>query len=118
MEIQGVRFVMLASAELDRSIAFYRDRLGLPLTARFEDFAFFDCYGIVLALSGQLARGRPESGTATEIVFGVPSVKDAFDELRASGVEFINAPRAVNDEAWAVNLNDPDGHLLSLYGRA
>jgi len=109
---------MLASAGLERSVEFYRDRLGLSLTARFEDFAFFDCDGITLALSGQLARGEPESGTATEIVFGVPSVKAAFDELRASGVEFVNTPRAVNDGAWAVNLRDPDGHLLSFYGDA
>ncbi len=107
---------MLASAGLERSVEFYRDRLGLSLTVRFEDFAFFDCDGITLALSGQLARGAPESGTATEIVFGVPSVKAAFDELRTSGVEFVNTPRPVNDEAWAVNLRDPDGHLLSFYG--
>jgi catechol 2,3-dioxygenase-like lactoylglutathione lyase family enzyme len=116
MQIEGLRFVMLASEDIERSVAFYRDRLCLPLTARFEDFAFFDCYGTTLALSGALARGTPKSGTASEIVFGVPSVKAAFDELRASGVEFVNEPRAVNAGAWAVNLNDPDGHLLSFYG--
>jgi catechol 2,3-dioxygenase-like lactoylglutathione lyase family enzyme len=116
MQIDALRFVMLASEDIERSIAFYRDRLRLPLTARFEDFAFFDCYGTTLALSGALARGAPKSGTATEIVFGVPSVKTAFDELRAEGIAFVNEPRAVNAGAWAVNLHDPDGHLLSFYG--
>jgi catechol 2,3-dioxygenase-like lactoylglutathione lyase family enzyme len=116
MQIDGLKFVMLASGDIERSVAFYRDRLCLPLTMRFEDFAFFDCHGTTLALSGALARGAPKSGTASEIVFGVPSVQAAFDELRAAGVEFVNEPRAVNAGAWAVNLNDPDGHRLSLYG--
>ena len=116
MQINGLRFIMLASTDIERSIAFYRDRLSLALTARFEDFAFFDCGGTTLALSGALARGAAKSGTSLEIVFGVPSVKAAFDELRATGIEFVNEPRAVNASAWAVNLNDPDGHLLSFYG--
>ncbi|HTA38631.1 MAG TPA: VOC family protein [Candidatus Acidoferrales bacterium] len=116
MQIDGLRFVMLASEDIERSVAFYRDRLCLPLTARFEDFAFFDCDGTTLALSGALARGTPKSGTASEIVFGVPSVTAAFDELRAAGIDFANEPRAVNGNAWAVNLHDPDGHLLSFYG--
>lgn len=117
--ITGLKFVMLASKDLDRSVAFYRNRLNLPLTARFDDFAFFDCDGVTLALSGELAKGRPEvAGTSSEVVFGVPSVKSAFEELRGTGVEFINEPRAVNEAAWAVNFRDPDGHLLSFYGDA
>jgi predicted enzyme related to lactoylglutathione lyase len=116
MEISGLKFVMLASNDVDRSVAFYRDQLNLPLTRRFEDFAFFDCERVTLVLSGQLAKRAPGNTTSTEVVFGVASVKAAFDELRASGVAFINEPRAVNDLAWAVNLSDPDGHLLSLYG--
>jgi catechol 2,3-dioxygenase-like lactoylglutathione lyase family enzyme len=118
MQIQGLKFVMLASTDVERSVALYRDRLQLALTARFEDFAFFDCNGVTLALSGDLAKGKPEAGTAMEIVFGVPSVTAAFEELRKSGIEFINEPRAVNASAWAVNFNDPDGHLLSFYGSA
>jgi predicted enzyme related to lactoylglutathione lyase len=118
MQIDGLKFVILASADVDRSVAFYRDRLNLTLTARFAEFAFFDCGGVTLALSGELARGSPESGHATEIVFGVPSVTAAFDDLSANGIEFVNEPRSVNGPSWAVNLVDPDGHLLSLYGNA
>ncbi len=116
MNVGGLKFVMLASRDVDRSIGFYRDHLQLPLTSRFEDFAFFDCGGVTLALSGDLARGTPQSGTAVEIVFAVPSVRAAYDELRGAGLEFVNEPRPVNDRAWAVNINDPDGHLLSFYG--
>lgn len=118
MQTNGLKFVMLASRDVDGSVTFYRDRLKLPLTSRFEEFAFFGCGEVTLALSGALARGEAASGTATEIVFGVPSVREAYDELRADGIAFINEPRMVNANAWAVNLLDPDGHLLSFYGDA
>ena len=118
MEIRGLKFVMLASADVERSVAFYRDRLNLSLSARFDDFAFFDCGGVTLALSGELAKGKPEHGTSSELVLGVDSVTAAFEELRASGIEFLNEPRAVNGRDWAVNFTDPDGHLLSFYGHA
>jgi len=118
MQIQGLSFLMLPSSDVEKSVVFYRDLLGLTLTNRFEDFAFFDCgrTGTTLALSGDLARGTPKSGTATEIVFAVPSVTAAYEELRGRDVEFVNEPRVVNADAWAVNLTDPDGHLLSFYG--
>jgi len=118
MQIDGLKFVMLASRDVEESVAFYRDRLKLPLTSRFGEFAFFCCGQVTLALSAALARGEPASGTATEIVFGVASVSGTYDELRADGIAFINEPRMVNANAWAVNLLDPDGHLLSFYGDA
>jgi catechol 2,3-dioxygenase-like lactoylglutathione lyase family enzyme len=108
---------MLASSDLDRSICFYRDDLGLPLDQQFEGFAFFGCGNATLILSSAL-RDRLREGASypSEVVLGVPSVEAAHNELRARGVPFINAPRQVNAEAWAVNCTDPDGHLLSFYG--
>jgi catechol 2,3-dioxygenase-like lactoylglutathione lyase family enzyme len=91
MKISGIRFIMIASTDLAASVAFYRDTLQLPLAARFENFAFFDDNGVTLALSGDLAQNGFAPGTSSEIVFGVDGVP-------------------------AVNLRDPDGHLLSLYG--
>ncbi len=116
MQIDALKFVMLASRDVKQSVGFYRDRLGLPLTSQFEDFAFFDCGSLTLVLSGDLGRGTPQSGTAVEIVFSVPSVRAAYDELRVAGLEFVNAPRPVTDGGWAATFNDPDGHLLSFYG--
>ncbi len=117
MKIDGLRYVMLASGDLDRSIRFYRDDLGLPLEQQFEGFAFFGCGNATLILSSAL-RDRLVAGGSypSEVVLGVPSVDAAHEELRQRGVSFINAPRQVNAEAWAANCTDPDGHLLSFYG--
>jgi catechol 2,3-dioxygenase-like lactoylglutathione lyase family enzyme len=114
MSIKSLAFVMLGSADLDRSIAFYHELLQLPLNARFENFAFFDAGGLTLVLTGELARSNSgEEGC--EVVFGVDSVRSAHSMLR-NRITFINEPRPVNAQNWAVNFRDPDGHLLSLYG--
>ncbi len=106
--------VMLGASDVDRSASFYRDVLGLTMTARFEDFAFFDAGGITLALNGELA-APGDAPAACELVFSVPSVGIAYAELKER-IAFLNEPRVVNGENWAVNFRDPDGHLLSFYG--
>ncbi|HYL26879.1 MAG TPA: VOC family protein [Candidatus Nitrosotalea sp.] len=116
MQTKGLAYVMLGAADVDRSAAFYRERLGLTLSARFEDFAFLDAGTVTLALSGELARREGVEGREPlELVFSVESVTAAYDALKTT-VSFDNEPRPVNDQNWAVNFSDPDGHSLSFYG--
>jgi catechol 2,3-dioxygenase-like lactoylglutathione lyase family enzyme len=115
MQTQGVAFVTLGAADVERAVAFYRDDLGLSLESRFEGFAFFNGGGITLALSDELARRGDVSREGVELVFGVDSVTAAYRELKDT-ITFANQPRPVNAENWAVNFSDPDGHSLSLYG--
>lgn len=108
--------VMLGIADLEKSVAFYRDRLGLKLTAQFEGFAFFDGGGVTLALSRGLAQAVGKGPGAMEVVFAVEHVRLAYEALRQAGVEFINEPRAVSGPNWATDFHDPDGHILSVFG--
>jgi catechol 2,3-dioxygenase-like lactoylglutathione lyase family enzyme len=111
-----IGLVMLGIAELEKSVAFYRDRLGLKLSAQFEGFAFLDGGGVTLALSSGLSQALGKGPGATEIVFSVEHVRTAYDALRSQGVEFLNEPRVVSPGNWAANFHDPDGHLLSVFG--
>lgn len=113
MKIDSLKYVMLASSNVERSIEFYRDSLGLALVAHFGNFAFLDCDNVQLVLHEER---ESIGGDGSEIVFGVSSVGEAFRDLGNAGVAFLNEPRQVNAEAWAVNFRDPDGHLLSFYG--
>jgi catechol 2,3-dioxygenase-like lactoylglutathione lyase family enzyme len=116
MELKTLSYVMLGAADVERSVEFYRDVLGLKLKARFEDFAFLDTGATTLALSGQLWRHQAVSEReALELVFSVDSVGAAYESLKPR-VTFVNEPRQVNEDNWAVNFIDPDGHALSLYG--
>ena len=111
-----ISHVILGVESKDRAVKFYRDLLGLKLQMEFEGFAFLDGGGCTLALSEGLARANTYKVGATEVVFGVESVRDAYDDLRAKGLEFVNEPRAVSGPMFAANFKDPDGHGLSIFG--
>jgi catechol 2,3-dioxygenase-like lactoylglutathione lyase family enzyme len=114
--LSKIGVIMLGVADTEKSVPFYRDRLGLKLSARFEDFAFFDTGGVTLALSGGLARATGKGAGAVEIVFSVEHIRQAYQSLRAAGVEFSGEPRVVSGPNWAANFRDPDGHILSIFG--
>lgn len=111
-----ISLVMLGITDFDKSIAFYRDRLGLKLSTQFEGFAFFDAGGVTLALSRGLAQATGKGAGATEVVFSVEHVRAAYDALRNQAVEFSNEPHTVSPGNWVANFRDPDGHLLSIFG--
>ena len=101
--LERLAFVMLAVRDVDRAATFYRDALGLPMTARFEDFAFFDTGDATLALTAELGRDGGGDSQGHECVFAVSSVEKAYTALR-NRVQFVNEPRRVNDLNWAVKF--------------
>jgi lactoylglutathione lyase len=115
-KLKQIGVVMLGVTQMGRSLAFYRDKLGLELKGQNEGFAFLDGGGVMLCLSEALGRlGSPIPG-ATEVVFSVGDVWGAHKALRARGVEFTLEPRTVTGPMWAANFDDPDGHKLSIFG--
>jgi catechol 2,3-dioxygenase-like lactoylglutathione lyase family enzyme len=112
-----IGLLMLGVHNVERSLGFYRDRLGLRVQNQFPGFAFLDGGdGFVLALSEPLGSASDQLAGAAEVVLGVENVRAAYAELREQGIEFLNEPRNVNGTEWAANFRDPDGHLLSIYG--
>ena len=111
-----ISHVMLGVESVAKSLPFYRDILGLDVQGEHPGFVFLDAGGFTLALSEGLARASEGRVGATELVFGVESVREAYDALLAKGVKFINEPRAVAGAMFAANFTDPDGHRLSIFG--
>ncbi|HTS83065.1 MAG TPA: VOC family protein [Myxococcaceae bacterium] len=99
-----------------RSLAFYRDRLGLKLQRTGGEFAFFDAGGTTLALREQKNLGPAGDARRVEVVFSVEDAGAAYDALRSRGVEFRIAPRVVTGDQHAADFRDPDGHVLSILG--
>lgn len=114
MEDCTFALTMLGSSDLERSVRFYTGVLGLRESGRFGGFVFFDTGATTLAVTQEFAPPAP-GDRSHECVFGVRSVGRAYDELRER-IAFVNEPRPVNAQAWAVNFRDPDGHQLSFYG--
>lgn len=112
-----VTFVMLGVKNLDRAVTFYRDNLGLRVKSQTQGLAFVDAGSITIALSVALGGTRPgRLAGASEIVFGVKGVRDAYQELNDRGVKFISEPHQVSGSDWAAAFLDPDGHAISIFG--
>ena len=114
--LSTVGFIMLATADLQRAVKFYRDMLRLDLSASTDEFAFFNAGGITLVISTALARSLDGKPGAVEVVFSVASVEAAYRALRDRELQFTHSPHSVAGTNWAANFTDLDGHALSLFG--
>lgn len=101
--------------DLDQSIAFYRDVLGLKFLFRAPNLAFFDCAGIRLML------GLPEANGETFrpiLYFKVDDIQSAADELARRGVTFESKPALVarleKHDFWLAAFRDPDRNVIEL----
>ena len=114
-------FPILLSRDLDASMAFYRDTLGLEVARRDPDRIVFRCGG-----GTQIAVTESTVGTAdtqTQLAWRVPDIRAAVAELRGRGVtieEYV-APDPVTDDgvadmghSWAAWFIDPSGNALAI----
>lgn len=103
--------------DLDASVRWYRDVLGLPLLYRFDALAFFDCAGVRLMLTS----GGPSAQSI--LYFAVGDIHAAHQRLVGAGVRFVAAPHMIHrhddgTEEWMAFFDDPDGRPLAIMARA
>ncbi len=117
--MKNISVIALGVSDVSKSVAFYRDIVGLAVQNQFEQIAFLSGGSVTLMLNGGLrridARDGPLAG-ATELVFGVESVTAEHQRLSKLGCNFVSQPREVTPGSWAVVFTDPDGHYLSAFG--
>lgn len=115
--ITGIGQIMVPTHDLERAIAFYRDRLGLRFLFQAPpDMAFFDCGGVRLLVG---VPEKPEfDHPASPIYYRVDDIDAAHEGLAGAGVAFRETPRRVADlgshELWLAFFEDPDGNVLAL----
>ncbi len=115
--IGSVGTVMLGVKDLNASVEFYTRVLGLTVKMQSPVLALLDAGQITLGLSPGHLRLAPQAAGATEVVFHVPSVRSAQKELAGRGVTFLSEPGQATATEWVAHFRDPDGHLLSLFGK-
>jgi glyoxylase I family protein len=130
--VQGFEHVGMISSNLDRTMAFYCDLLGLKkhlvkATREGGRIAFLDAGGVMLEIVEPPAPVRTparevpgsEAGIR-HITFRVDDVQAAYERLHAEGVPFTTPPRkAINTEVLSVVAfcRDPDGIVVELVQR-
>lgn len=122
--IDGLFEAHLTVDDLERSIGFYRDVVGLELAYRAPAIgaAFLWIGGRGAAMLGLWAHGAAPMNVALHLAFKAPldEVVSAPGRLRAYGVTPLSFDGVETDEpsvigwmpAAAIYFRDPDGHLL------
>lgn len=109
--ILGIHEIAFEVQDLERSIAFYRDILGLPLCSRGPQQAWF-CIGAQrLAL---FTRERPGSGQHFAFLIPPEKAEQARSALVAHGFP---EETIQQDDGFSVHVHDPDGNKIELYGK-
>ena len=108
--VLGIHEIAFEVRDLERSIAFYRDVLGLSLYSRGPQQAWF-CIGTQrLAL---FTRDRPGSGQHFALLIPQDKAEQARDALIAHGF-----PETMQqDDGFSVYVRDPDGNKIELYAK-
>jgi lactoylglutathione lyase len=123
-KIDGLFEAHLTVADLERSIAFYRDRVGLELAHLTPDrqAAFFWVGSRGHGMLGLWAAGSSPQKTTLHVAFAVPleAVIAAPQTLESAGIVALDFDGQPAHEpvvlAWmpaaSIYFHDPDGHLL------
>ena len=123
MELSAPDYVILIVEDLDRTLDFYTQVLGLRLGHRAGDYAqietgttrlgFYTRTAMAQAVGFSLKQPAPDAA-GCEIGFKVPDVDAAYNELVAKGAGAATPPTTRPWGQRTAYVRDPDGHLIEL----
>lgn len=110
--------VILRVEDMDKTVGFWKDNVGLDVAFQIPGFTFLDGGGTSLILSHI---DRPiEDESLTEVVFESDDVRAEFAAMAERGVSFEVELRLINSDEkrdlLGAHFRDPDGHYGSLTG--
>ena len=116
-----IDYTMIIVSDMDRSVEFYRDKLGIPLKFQSPEWTEFQTGATTLALHGggvrqeQASGGDPSKIAGTcSIGFNVDDLDKTFEELKARGIFFVMPPTQREGEGIRLAVCvDPDGLPVS-----
>lgn len=101
--------VTIPVTNMDRSVRFYTDALGLKLAYRYGDhFAAVQLGGLTIGLH---PASEPKHGSMSIGFDLIGSIDEAMRELQAKGVTF-TGPVSEGKAGKFVHFTDPDGNSL------
>lgn len=117
MNIRKVGNVILAVRDLDRSLEFYHEVIGLPIKKQRRAWIDLGTTGALLSLHpASLTAEHVGSSIENGITIGflVGDVQSAVEELRSKGVKIY---RDIIEREAGKNavIQDPDNYLISLF---
>jgi catechol 2,3-dioxygenase-like lactoylglutathione lyase family enzyme len=119
--IRGLAHVCFRVRDLDASLAFYRDRLGLKPAFDFTD-ENGNRFGVYLHVGGRNfielfatdVVEAPSNQSYQHFCLEVDDLAAAAEELRSHGVDVTDVTMG-SDHSWQAWLSDPDGNRIELH---
>jgi lactoylglutathione lyase len=116
-----IDYTMVVVSDMDKSVGFYRDKLGIPLKFQSPEWTEFQTGTTTLALhGGGVARTGPPAGDpskqagACSIGFNVENVDETYEQLQKKGIRFVMPPTQREGEGIRLAVAiDPDGLPIS-----
>lgn len=120
MGLSKISNIILRVKDIDDSLEFYRDRLGMTVLGSSESFAFLNGGGVTLVLNAIGADMAANLPGLAEVVFEVDDIDATYAALSGAGVPFRSEPRVVMSsegrDLMAADFRDPDENVLSITG--
>lgn len=117
MNVKRVGNVILAVKDLDKSVKFYHELIGLPIRQQRRTWVDLGSKGALISLH-PASLTAPHTGTSVEngimVGFLVGDVKSAIDELKSKGVK-IYREIIERDAGKNAIILDPDEYMISLF---
>jgi catechol 2,3-dioxygenase-like lactoylglutathione lyase family enzyme len=111
--LQDLAYTIIYVSDIDKSTAFYRDVLGIPLDYAVEGWTQFKSDGAALVLHPQVEQQKVQPGSAAHIAFRVDDLDAEYERLSAHAVKFL-APPAKAAFGKHATLLDPEGNPIDL----
>ena len=114
--LDSIGQIAITTHDLPRSVAFYRDALGLEYLFEAGSLAFFRCGDVRIMLA--VPENEEVDHPSSIVYFRVADIAAARDELLGRGVPFDDEPHLIarmpDHELWMTFFRDPDRNLLGL----
>ena len=114
--LSGIGQISITVHDLEESVAFYKDKLGIKHLFSVPGMAFFDCGGV------RLMMGKPEKPEfdhpSSILYFRVEDIQSAYSTLAERGVKFEGAPHLIaklpQADLWMAFFRDNENNLHAL----
>lgn len=113
MAFRKVGAVILLVSNMEKSIKFYSDTLGLPIKAKSKEWTEFFQNDTVLALHPARKKSKLKTGSGILVGFEVSDLSSTMKTLKEKKVKFFKRPKEEPFGKHAI-VQDPDGHLISI----
>lgn len=115
--IESLGQVAIAVSDIQKSLVFYKDKLGLKLL--FEappNLAFLQCGDVRIMLT--ILQGEERDHHTSVLYYKVSDLDEAVSSIKYQGITFLREPQLTakmpDHELWQGFIRDPDENLIGI----